>query len=343
MEIAKARKSENAKGTERTEREHKEARKPGDPVLSLPGLLASLLIYRISRFRAFAISICRSLLCRTSCLLVSANQKRERIMTVDLQDQVAMITGGANGIGRAIVQALADNGARVAIVDLDAAAGERAATEVTEAGGRCLTVAGDVSDAGRMEQVVEEVLARLGRIDILVNNAGINTRSDRVPVHEYSLEDWNRILQVDLTGVFVTSRAVVPAMLRNPDGRIVNISSIAGLVPLRLQSAYVAAKAGVVNLTRSMALELGPRGILVNAVAPGSTLTQGTEALFYGPGGAYSEQAQSLLSHIPLGRPARVEEIAHAVLFLVAPEASYVNGAILAVDGGWTAGYTRDW
>jgi len=113
-------------------------------------------------------------------------------------------------------------------------------------------------------------------------------------------------------------------------------------VPLRLQSGFVAAKAGVVNLTRSMALELGPGGILTNCVAPGSTLTPGTEALFYGADGAYSEKAQALLSHIPLGRPATTAEIAHTVLFLCAPEASYVNGAVLAVDGGWTAGYTRD-
>lgn len=264
-------------------------------------------------------------------------------MKVDLTGQVAMVTGGAHGIGRAIVQALADNGARVVIVDLDAEAGERAAREVVEAGCSCLALPGDVSDAGRMEQVAAQVMEHFDRIDILVNNAGINTRSDRVPIHEYSLEEWRRILDVDLTGIFVTSRAVIPAMLKNPGGRIINISSIAGLVPLRLQSAYVAAKAGVANLTRSMALELGPHGILVNAVAPGSTLTRGTEALFYGPDGAYTEKAASLLSHIPLGRPGQPEEIAHAVLFLAAPESSYINGAILVVDGGWTAGYTRDW
>jgi NAD(P)-dependent dehydrogenase (short-subunit alcohol dehydrogenase family) len=187
------------------------------------------------------------------------------------------------------------------------------------------------------------VLNQLGRIDILVNNAGINTLGGRLPIHEYSLEDWRRILEVDLTGVFVSSRVVVPVMLKNPGGRIVNISSIAGLVPLRLQSAFVAAKAGVANLTRSMALELGPQGILVNAVAPGSTLTRGTKALFYGPEGAYTEKAAGLISHIPLSRPAKPEEIAYPVLFLVAPEASYINGAILVVDGGWTAGYARDW
>jgi NAD(P)-dependent dehydrogenase (short-subunit alcohol dehydrogenase family) len=264
-------------------------------------------------------------------------------MKVELDGQVAVVTGGAHGIGRAIVQALAANGANVVIVDLDAEAAERVTSEVEGAGGTSLALAGDVADAARMQQVAGEVLERLGRVDILVNNAGINTRSGRVPIHEYDREDWNRILQTDLTGVFVTSRAFIPAMLKSGGGRIVNISSIAGLVPLRLQSAFVAAKAGVANLTRAMALELGPQGILVNCVAPGSTLTRGTEALFYGPDGAYTEKAASLLSHIPLGRPARVEEIASAVLFLVAPEASYVNGAILTVDGGWTAGYTRDW
>ena len=264
-------------------------------------------------------------------------------MKVALEGHGAIVTGGANGIGKAIVLALIENGAHVAIVDIDTQAGTQTVQEVQNGGGTCIFVEADVTDPEQMEAAAKDIGTQLGSIQILINNAGINTKSKRVPIHKYTLDDWHRILQVDLTGVFVVSRSVIPYMLENTPGRIVNISSIAGLVPLRLQSAFVAAKAGVANLTRSMALELGPQGILVNAVAPGSTLTRGTKALFYGPDGAYTENAESLLSHIPLGRPGNVEEIAVAVLFLVAPEASYINGAILTVDGGWTAGYTRDW
>ena len=125
-------------------------------------------------------------------------------------------------------------------------------------------------------------------------------------------------------------------------GRIINIASIAGLVPLRLQCAYVAAKAGVVNLTKAMALELGPHGVLVNAVAPGSTLTEGTRKLFYGEDGLFRESVQRMLDHVALGRPAEVDEIAVAALFLADPENTYMTGHILVVDGGWTAGYARD-
>ena len=132
-------------------------------------------------------------------------------------------------------------------------------------------------------------------------------------------------------------------MIRQKSGRIINIASVAGLVPLRLQSPFVAAKAGVVNLTKSMALELGPQGILVNGLAPGSILTDGTKKLFYGEDGKFKDSVQRLLDHVPLGRPGTPEEIAHAALFLAAPESSYINGHVLVVDGGWTAGgFVRD-
>ncbi|MCY3022788.1 MAG: SDR family oxidoreductase, partial [Planctomycetota bacterium] len=125
-------------------------------------------------------------------------------------------------------------------------------------------------------------------------------------------------------------------------GRIINIASVLGLVPARLQCAFVAAKAGVVNLTKAMALELGGRGVLVNAIAPGSILTDGTRQLFYGKDAQFKAKFEQMLAHIPLGRPGKPEDIAYAALFLAAPESGYVNGHILTVDGGWTAGYIRD-
>ena len=176
----------------------------------------------------------------------------------------------------------------------------------------------------------------------MVNNAGINSLVHRVTIDEYPRSEWDRILAVDLTGLYEVSKAAARVMRAQGGGRIINIASIAGLVPLRLQCAFVAAKAGVVNLTRAMALELGPHGILVNGIAPGSTLTEGTRRLFYGEDGTFREHVQRMLDHVPLGRPGTTDEIAVAALFLADPENSYMNGHILVVDGGWTAGYARD-
>ena len=196
--------------------------------------------------------------------------------------------------------------------------------------------------ADEIEAVIGQVVAEFGRLDILVNNAGVNTLAHRVTIDQFPREEWDRLLSVDLTGVYEVSRVAARVMRSQGAGRIINIASIVGLVPLRLQCAFVAAKAGVVNLTRAMALELGPHGILVNGIAPGSTLTEGTRQLFYGEGGKFRDNVQRMLDHVPLGRPATTDEIAVAALFLADPENSYMNGHILTVDGGWTAGYARD-
>jgi NAD(P)-dependent dehydrogenase (short-subunit alcohol dehydrogenase family) len=260
-------------------------------------------------------------------------------MQVDLHHEVAVVTGGGNGIGRAIVLALAANGARVVVVDRE---GDAAATVAAEAGNGALSYAVDVTDLPALEALATTVAGECGKIDILVNNAGIGTYN-RVPLHEVPPDEWKKIVDVDLTGVFYVSRAFLPHLIATGSGRVVNISSVAGIVPLRLQSAYVAAKAGVATLTKAMAAELGAQGVRVNCVAPGSTLTRATQAVFYKEDGTAQDLATSLLSHVPLGRPGTPEEIAAAVLFLASPDSAYVTGVVLPVDGGWLCSYHRDW
>jgi len=260
-------------------------------------------------------------------------------MQVNLHGQVALVTGAARGIGQAIAAALAANGATVVYTDVDEGAVREAAAHI---GTHAHALPLNIADEAQVNAVVGEVVRRFGRLDILVNNAGVNTAKHRVTIEQFPREEWDRIVQVDLTGLYLVSKAGAAVMVQQGRGRIINIASVLGLVPARLQCAYVADKAGVVNLTRAMAIELGSRGVLVNCVAPGSTLTEGTRQLFYGPDGQFSDKAQQLLAHIPLGRPGTCEEIAHAVLFLAAPESGYITGQTLAVDGGWLAGYIRD-
>ncbi len=259
-------------------------------------------------------------------------------MKVNLEGKVALVTGAARGIGQAIADTLAANGARVVYADLDEATARQAAAKAP----RALALRMDVTDGREVESGIAQTLKHFGRLDILVNNAGVNTLAHRVNIDEFPTEEWERILRVDLTGLFQVSRAGAKPMLAQKSGRIINIASVLGLVPARLQCPFVAAKAGVVNLTKAMALELGARGVLVNCIAPGSILTEGTRTLFYSDDGKFSDRVQAMLAHIPLGRPGTCEEVAQAALFLAAPESSYVNGAVLAVDGGWVAGYLRE-
>lgn len=264
--------------------------------------------------------------------------RKELQMKCDISGKVSLVTGAVRGIGQAIANRLSANGSVVYYTDLDAGEAKAAAT-VTPLG-RGLKL--DVTRSHEIAAAIEQITSECGRLDILVNNAGVNTLQHRVPIDQFPREEWDRILAVDLTGVYEMSKAAAAVMRRQNTGRIINIASIAGLVPLRLQCSFVAAKAGVVNLTKAMALELGPCGILVNGIAPGSTLTEGTRKLFYGDDGLFRESVKRMLDHVPLGRPGTVDEIAIAALFLADPENSYMNGHILTVDGGWTAGYARD-
>jgi len=259
-------------------------------------------------------------------------------LKVDLLNRIALVTGAAGGIGRCIALALADNGARVAVNDVKA--GERTCEEIRERGGQASFFPADVSDAGAVNNLVAAVERDLGPIDVLVNNAGVNVGKERGPTHEFLDVDWHRIIRVDLDGVFYCSRAVSAGMVKRRKGVIINISSVFGLFPARLQCAYTAAKAAVANFTRAHAVEVGPYGVRVNGVAPGSTLTEGTRTMFYNP--EAKKMADSLLSHVPLGRPGEGEDVAAAVLYLVSDDAQYVTGHILVVDGGWTAGFSLD-
>lgn len=261
-------------------------------------------------------------------------------MKVDLSDKIALITGSAAGIGRAIALSFAENGANVVINDIDESGGVMVAKEIEAIGGKSLFMKADVTEQEQVNDMVTHIMEKYGRIDILVNNAGINVAKEgRHPVYEFSEADWHRVIDVDLNGVFYCSKAVTKHMVEQKSGKVINISSIVGVVSLRLQIAFVAAKAAVVNMTKAMASELGRHNICVNCIAPGATLTEPARKLFYSD----PKVAESLLSHIPLGRCAQPEEMTGAALFLASGDSDYVTGQVIAVDGGWTAGFARDW
>jgi 3-oxoacyl-[acyl-carrier protein] reductase len=241
-----------------------------------------------------------------------------------LAGQVALVTGGARGIGRAIALRLAADGAKVAIVDM-ADSGADTAREVEQAGGRATTFfKADISKEAEAKAAVAAVEASLGPVDILVNNAGI-TRDGLALVMDES--DWDAVLTVNLKGAFLMSKAVLRGMIKRRRGSIVSISSVVGRRGNAGQVNYSAAKAGLLGLTKSLAKEVGSRNVRVNAVAPGYIDTEMTAAL--------DEPARNaIISQIPLGRIGTPEGVADAVAFLAGDSASFITGAVLAVDGG---------
>ena len=243
-------------------------------------------------------------------------------MSAPLGSKVALVTGAARGIGFAIASRLAADGARVAVLDLDAAAAEAAARKI---GGATLWLAADVTKATEVDGAVRRVVDACGRLDIVVNNAGITGRS--FPIWELSDEDWRRVIDTDLTSVFLCCRAAVKVMLGQGSGRIINIASIAGKEGNPTLVPYSAAKAGVIGLTKALAKEVCTRGILVHAVAPAVI---GTELL--------QQMEQStvdlLVSKIPMGRVGRPEEVAALVAWLASDDCSFSTGAVHDLSGG---------
>jgi NAD(P)-dependent dehydrogenase (short-subunit alcohol dehydrogenase family) len=260
-------------------------------------------------------------------------------MQVDLKDKVAIITGATSGIGRAIALVFAGNGATVVVDGIDEEGGNRVVEEIRSLGGKAIFIKADVGNAEEATALAEKAVAEFGRIDILVNNAGVNVSMDRRgPIHEFPDDMWEKILNVDLDGIYFCSKAVLQNMTRNGYGKIINISSIVGVVPLRNQCAFAAAKAGVIHLTKAMAIELASFGINVNVICPGSIQIPQVMDKMYADG-----RYESIISHIPMKKPGTPHDIAYAALYLASDQANYVTGAVHVVDGGWTCGFARDW
>jgi 3-oxoacyl-[acyl-carrier protein] reductase len=245
-------------------------------------------------------------------------------MSPRLEGRVAVVTGGAKGIGRAVTRRLASEGARVVVSGREAGALEEACAEVRAQGGEALAVVADVSQAADADALCERTLAAFGKADILVNNAGVTRDGLLLRMSE---EDWDRVLDTNLKGSFLCIRAFARAMVRQRWGRVVNVSSVIGLTGNAGQANYAASKAGLLGLTKAVAKELASRHITVNAVAPGFIETAMTEALD-------DTVREALQARIPLGRLGTPEDVAHAIAFLCTEDAGYITGQVLTIDGG---------
>jgi len=246
-----------------------------------------------------------------------------------LDGEVALVTGAASGIGRAIAQAIAASGAAVGLLDVTEETSDETASAISSAGGRAVCIAADVTDLAQLRAAVERTEEAFGPLTLAVNSAGI---ADAAPAETMSREQWQRVYDVDVTGVFLSCQAEAEAMLRNGRGSIVNISSMSATIVNRgiEQVHYNSAKAAVSHLTRSLAVEWVSRGVRVNAVSPGYTATPMTTRP------EMVDLVEKLSQDIPMGRYAQPEEIAGPVVFLLSPAASYCTGTDLLVDGGFS-------
>jgi 3-oxoacyl-[acyl-carrier protein] reductase len=243
-----------------------------------------------------------------------------------LRNKVAIVTGAGQGIGRAIARSLAKSGARVVVADVTDKVFE-VVNEVKSMGSEGLAVKCDVSNRGEVEDLMNKTLERFGRVDILVNNAGIYPSRQFLDMTE---GDWDRVMNVNLKGVFYCTKAVLPKMIEQKYGKIINVSSVAGsVVGFPNLSHYSASKAGIVGFTRALALEVSRHGINVNAIAPGPIETPGTKVLG-------EESYEQVRGAIPLGRWGLPEEVANLVLFLASEDSSFITGQCMVIDGGYT-------
>jgi len=250
------------------------------------------------------------------------------------EGKVAVVTGAAGGIGRATAEALAAEGARVAIVDIDRTAAERVAREIDGGTSRAIGISADVSVSSDVRKAIEDVNDAYGRIDILVNNAAIRVIK---PFLEHTESDWQRTLDVNLTASFLTCSAVIPHMLRLGKGKIVNVSSIAGLIGRPNRVAYCVAKAGLIAFTQAAAADMAGKNIYINALAPGS-IASPLNAEY----SSESQSAQAWAAETILQRWGQPSDVAKAALFLCSDESDYITGTVLRVDGGWLSVKARN-